>query len=212
MSAIAPDLINTAAALWSEGFTATQIGERLGLTRNKVIGLASRNRQLFPGRTEGAAEKEQQELAQIESLWGTGKTQAEIAQSLGKSFSTVNKMIRSWPERFPKRSKKDLNSVKAAAKPKAVDVPSPPPRRKPDPSVFSPIEGTTPVLLWEAPNSACRWPVSTADAPEKAVCLHVCGVDAVHGRYCAHHAKLSFGPGTASEREADRLLLALGGA
>ncbi|WP_019997282.1 GcrA family cell cycle regulator [Aureimonas ureilytica] len=209
-SVFTPELVSTAAALWSEGLTASQIAKRLGVSRNGVIGVASRNRQLFPGRGEGAAEKEQKDLAEVELLWAAGRTQVEIAEVMGRSASSIHKIIKSWPDRFPKRSKKEVLGDYAVQVQDTASIP--PPRRKPKPSAFSPIAGLTPMLLWEAPANACRWPVSTSDNPEKAVCLHVCGDRAAHGPYCSHHARLSTGPGTAPERNADRLLLVLGSA
>ena len=44
--------IASAAKLWTEGHSATVIGKRFKATRNAILGLAHRNRALFPERTK----------------------------------------------------------------------------------------------------------------------------------------------------------------
>lgn len=50
-----PARTEEAARLWAEGWTASQIAERLEITRNQLIGKANRRRDLFPRRKEQAS-------------------------------------------------------------------------------------------------------------------------------------------------------------
>lgn len=60
-----------------------------------------------------------------------------------------------------------------------------------------PLPDTTPVPLVDLETGMCKWPV-TEDRPHL-----FCGA-AANGVYCEHHAALSFGLGTISERMAAR--------
>lgn len=45
--------IEYVAGLWAKGWSQGQIAADLGVTRNKIAGIASRNRDLMPARTQG---------------------------------------------------------------------------------------------------------------------------------------------------------------
>jgi hypothetical protein len=50
MSTWAEEEIAEASRLWNDGFSAARIAEKLGRTRNMVVGIAMRNREMFPNR------------------------------------------------------------------------------------------------------------------------------------------------------------------
>jgi hypothetical protein len=53
MSAWTEQEISAASEFWKAGLSASQIGAKLGRTRNMVVAKASRHRDLFPGKQAG---------------------------------------------------------------------------------------------------------------------------------------------------------------
>lgn len=53
MAAWTQDQIKYVAELWARGWSQGQIAADLGVTRNKIAGIAGRNRDMMPARTQG---------------------------------------------------------------------------------------------------------------------------------------------------------------
>lgn len=59
-----PERVAQAADLWSRGMSASQIGARLGCSRNAVLGLRHRNKAQFAARREAPTPAKLEELAE----------------------------------------------------------------------------------------------------------------------------------------------------
>lgn len=68
-------------------------------------------------------------------------------------------------------------------------------------SAWQPLPGTTPVALVDLDHGACKWPIGK-ESPYR-----FCNAP-TDGPYCPHHADMSVGRGTESERAAHRARLA----
>lgn len=107
-----------AARLYATGLSYGQIGKRMGRSTNAIAGLAARNRDLFPKRSNDdahsnvavrmqmQAEQKKQADAQKQrliALWAEGESVRNMARKTGLSAVSLNTMILDDPASFPPR-------------------------------------------------------------------------------------------------------------
>lgn len=107
--------IAIAEKMWGEGYTASAIGERLGVSRGSVTAMASMYRARFPARLGPSAKKmgkakggrklpvSAQWLRIASELWKQGMTAHAIAVATGvSSGAAYHRIHKTHPELFPK--------------------------------------------------------------------------------------------------------------
>lgn len=198
-------VIDRAADLWSRGHTAAEIAAALGLPSKAAMQMmASRNRALFPARGK--------------SFCGTRGRAAERARSEAKGGAVPE-------DRTAARGKEKREAASRAAPEPPAEAPAKAAVTRPSArlaglvAVTRPAEpvpsgrlyrhrgkalpGSRPTPFLALGAFQCSWPlvdlddVTTADMP-------CCGGRTEGGPYCAGHAAVSAGAGTASERKAGR--------
>lgn len=192
----APEIIDHAAQLWASGMDATQIGNEIGVNRNKMLGIMHRNRGKFPKRGELWPRSAIDKAAE---LWDQGVSVAMIGLALGYTKGQISGMMKRNRERFPakKTGRKRADDKKTVSVDRIMAKKSP----RNDPvnrmSKFNPNAGSKaawykdPELdefeLSRLPgvplmdNDGCMYPL-TSEGPHL-----FCGHSRFKGRYCAHH-------------------------
>ncbi|QXV73548.1 GcrA-like cell cycle regulator protein [Rhizobium phage RHph_X2_30] len=196
------DTVTTAAKLWIDGKTITQIGHHFGVSRSAVAAMIYRNRDKFPQKTTGRVVKRahavgvklgtfhwtDEVLQRASAMWKHGDTAKHIAGVLGvneRSFLSVTNRYRGmFPTRLERRPRKpqepmlDFVDQEAGAERRALDL-----------AQFQ-IADTTPVRFVDLGAWQCRFPLEAVEAvsgPETPCC----GVHAGVGNYyCATHRKV----------------------
>lgn len=106
--------------LQQKGLSASKIAAKLGVSRNAIIGVFYRHRDIFPAsETRRPASKPRGgdpfwteiRLSEAAALWNTGQSKFVIAAALGCSEKAVEGAVRRHPGRFEARQKR----VRAAA-------------------------------------------------------------------------------------------------
>ena len=116
-----PETIDEAAALWNDGgYSAEEIGRRLGVSRNAVIGLAHRKRALFRAKTTAPLTRRERPRRKPAANTNVSVAPALIAPNWNSSMfrkkvqaqpvtsASVGEMVEAWitrngePRRFPR--------------------------------------------------------------------------------------------------------------
>ncbi len=103
--------IKKASRMWKKGHSASEIGALFDVSRNVIIGLASRNRELFPAKAktkvqldaENAENAAAIDLELMVEMWEAEKTTNAIADSFGVHVRAIKKVIRQHRSMFKKR-------------------------------------------------------------------------------------------------------------
>lgn len=180
------ETIEAAARLWQAGLSASQIASRFpGMTRNGMLGLAHRNRDLFPARPrpKGAAPYNKSSSRDASRVSPARPARPRKADD-GRASSSV-------------LAAEGLRDARSGLRPAAVTLAARiPPIADPIPFLRAVDEGGCLFFAgdWKAP--------SGPDMP-------VCGAPRLEGRgrYCKHHAAASVGEGSRSEQNATRALM-----
>lgn len=189
--------IAEAAELRKMGLSAGKIAERLGRTRNAIIGIMTRNRALFPKGKPGTPVRREPkekpapapsgrewtgaEIGTAALMWGKGATVAEIAAKIGRPASRVYYYVAQHPKQFPVRLKiksfepGPLLSRKMEAPPAAPEC--------------------QPVTLFDRRANQCHFPLWENYGPKPTADSLYCG-GAAQGEsdYCAFHHQLMYRP------------------
>lgn len=151
-------------ALWAEGLSTAKIGERMGITKNSVIGRA--HRLGLPGRASpiqaagprdlrAVRERVENRRKRVVDLDKEGRATGEIAAMLGVHITTVREALAA------------LGRARPAGR-----------RRAPLPAKVEPVPAQ-PVRIGR---STCRWPIGEPRTPS----FRFCEAPAVQGKsYCA---------------------------
>ena len=183
--------IKKASRMWRSGHSASEIGALFDVSRNVIIGLASRNRGLFPAKAKTREENEAENARNAEAIdlelmaemWEAGKTTNEIALSFNVHMRAVQKVIRQNRAMFKKRPRSGIfgyrkgSEVKSTPKP-AFDFKTPP-------SAYDEARLPFSKTLMDLKAFECKAPLNDGSpylfCAEKAV-----------GSYCQHHTHRFF--------------------
>lgn len=179
------EIVEVAVALWKDGLTASEVGEKIGATRNMVIGKMHRlkigadQRQISPARVKPIARYGEawsdQEVDTLRQLRQQGRTLAQIAKALGRSQKSVEKKVVRL-----KVEKIKAPVIKIASKPKPRPVA--PSMVRPD-RVYS---------LFELRPSTCHFPFGDPRDDDFGFCGQP--VSALDRPYCACHRAVVYQP------------------
>lgn len=202
--------IDRAAELWAGNVPLRQIAAALGRSASGVRDLARRLPERFPRRDHARVQCLQGAgLERAAALWAGGTSIPEIALQCGEAEGAVRRLINARRDLFPRRPPGRPAFAKASAgRPSLVSTPtvSAVPLKSSIAKAFLPLAGSSPVPLVEV--SGCRWPVDPSGSnPLTSAVTLFCDAACVEGKsWCAVHAEMAFGRGTASERYAGRTL------
>lgn len=191
-----------ASKLWKEGYNVRQIIEamQLPVSRNSVISIANRNRELFPKKQPGSHWKSRakvinvyaegeagqpriwtdERLVEAADLWNSGMFAPELANRMGITLSSMKNAIRRNPDFFKKKEKGWVYSPKLTFSffssvpkpPKPVEIT----RHDNEPESLN-------VSMVDIEPMACRWPTSGTGAD-----MRFCGHKTTRSYfYCEHH-------------------------
>ncbi|MCB8835959.1 hypothetical protein [Aurantimonas sp. VKM B-3413] len=113
-----------AETLWAEGHSMGEIGTAIGRTRQAVRSFILNHLDRFPEpdpavrqarKDATAAAEERRKVALVAPLWRDGATQAEMATALGRTVSTVQRLMRTYPEDFARSDEADGVSARRQA-------------------------------------------------------------------------------------------------
>lgn len=177
------------ARLWDLGFTGSQIGARLGKTRNAIIGKVNRmkiNRNARPSppipiEGRNGTPWTEEELASLRQMRADGTIMAVIAKKLSRSFNSVKRKCESLQIRAPRAAYSPQRTVERIV------------ARIETPCEVIPLER----LQWDS----CRFPFGDPGAADFGFCGHI--VDRPGLPYCKNHHALAYVRGS-SMREKNR--------
>lgn len=192
------EIIDRASKLWKDGRSAREIAEDIGVTRNSVLSIMHRYRELFP--KLGITSRQAIERGLIDkavALWNEGASVKIIALETGLTPGQVSGLTKRKRELFKKRDlkKRDLTlhrvnrSMKAKKSPRNDKVnrlskfnPNAGPKEaKYEDPALDEFELSRLPGLPLVDNDGCMYPL-TAEGPHL-----FCGHLRFKGRYCEHH-------------------------
>jgi len=173
-----PDELATLLQMQMEGCSARAIGDRIGRTKNSVIGRLHRM-----GFCKPAAQKRDRwqadKIATLKTMISAHTSADVIAHTLGVTQSAIRSKLRR--EKLP-----PIHMLNAGHKRVVI-------RRPPNPQ--EPV--SLRLSIFDLKSTTCRWPHGAQGS------LHYCGHDAPIDRaYCDYHHELAHCKGTYSERRA----------
>ncbi|SUE43372.1 GcrA family cell cycle regulator [Roseomonas gilardii] len=162
------EAIETLQALWAEGHSTAEIGRRMGISKNAVVGKAHRlnlSARPSPIRREEAGEARVAEPAMP-------RVAAEAPRP-------------ATPPMAPPPAPRPAAAAPAAVTPAA---PAPAPRSAPAPR--APVAAPPVVRPFQRSGArTCCWPIGEPGTPE----FRFCTAEAVQGRpYCSEHASIAY--------------------
>ena len=183
--------IAKAAALWEEGLSASGIGDKLGVTRNAVIGVVHRNRELFRRRRLEGAKVDKEQVRPSKAISLVHRSPDKRAPAGGASATL--------PKPMPARPKGILDSLFPGNAPSGPVPGSTGIYQHRDRSVSD-----TPARAFHAVQAGeCRWPLTNFGDPDSAD-MPCCASPTDGKVYCPTHSSISRGRGSAGERAAAR--------
>jgi GcrA cell cycle regulator len=201
-------------ALWKEGYSATVIAARIGgVSRNAVLGLMNRNRELFP-RRRGQQSASARPAASRSAGQGVTRRHVQARETRGGAGDDCSVGKRgAWPPADIGGVSARLHRPSAGADVAPVNNPasadaSVEKRAIPRATAARPFPHRGMVLEGGAPEGVpfvaltywqCAWPLvefEDADAPDMPCCgRRRRGADAPTSPYCAEHAAIARGEG-----------------
>lgn len=176
--------------MWRNGHSASEIGALFDVSRNVIIGLASRNRDLFPAKAKTREENEADNARNAEAIdlelmaemWEAEKTVSAIAESFGVHVRAVKKVIRQNRAMFKKRVRSGIWHKNAPENRFGTEPPRPP---KILSSAYDEARLPFSKTLMDLKAFECKAPLNDGSpylfCAEKAV-----------GSYCQHHTHRFF--------------------
>lgn len=197
------DMISRIRALWAEGHSTAEIGRRMGVTKNAIVGKAHRLalpprpspiRKMADGTTIAPrAPRSPRPELQHRPSYAPRPAQgmmgyAPAAPTAGgrPAFPGASPLSTSFSPGFssgegePPRARSDIAAGTAEDRTEQDQQHRPAP--------FRPV-AATPVRTGGSRLQPCCWPIGEPGTPE----FHFCGADAVTGRpYCAEHVQVAY--------------------
>ncbi|KXV73657.1 GcrA cell cycle regulator [Acetobacter malorum] len=165
--------------LWAEGLSTAEIGRRLSITKNAVVGKA--HRLSLPPRPSPIRRSDKTKVAGTE----TAAKAAPVAAASAK-------------EKAPQATAPVADSKPAAAAAPAVDAPAPKAEAKPAKAPAAPRASAKPKTSLRSISDpepkkrrgpSCCWPIGDPGTPG----FHFCGATPLPGKpYCAEHAQIAY--------------------
>lgn len=187
--------IAKAEEAWRAGSAASEIARLVGRSRSAVLGLMHRCRSRFPMRTTLSTPPEPRPVRV------RAKREATPART-----KPVEAPAHPTPKAEPAR-------VKAVSRQAVPPVPVEPPAHAEQPAAGgkyrhrdNPVLESRPTPFMALAADQCHWPLVDFDDRSGAD-MPCCGAKTVRGLYCGPHANRAAGPGTRTERHAERSLL-----
>ena len=161
------DIIVRLRALWAEGLTTAEIGRRLGISKNSVVGKA--HRLDLPARPSPIRRDVVHNVQR--RVPAPRRVQGATLPPLSMAIST------------PSRSPVSANLDRALTRAMESTVDSSRPVAAPRPGLVSPASRPVPR------GAVCCWPIGEPGTPA----FHFCGAAAMSGKpYCAAHAGIAY--------------------
>lgn len=201
--------VTKAYRMWRDGISASAIARKLGpeFTKNMVLGLANRKREMFPARKKAKkmSVKIDVDIDAVAKMWNdTPMTSAEIGKMFGASATFVRSLAGKYPGKFVKRPS---GGSKPSQKAKKTPITA---------TWFKPARDSVslPVVSYKSPeldeyetarlpgvlmvdNKGCNWPLNEGGP------FLFCGCEKYQLKpYCRYHVIKARGEGTPSERSA----------
>ena len=193
-----------ASKLWKEGYNVRQIIEAMELpvSRNSVIGVATRNREMFPKKQPGSHWKSRpkivnvyvegeagqprvwtdERLIEAADLWNSGMFAPELANRMGVTLMSMKNAIRRNPDYFQKKQKGWMYAPKLTFA-FSGSIPKPPKPIEIEREINEPE--SLKITVNDIGDFQCRWPTSGTDGP-----FHMCGHKATKRYfYCGYHTE-----------------------
>ena len=183
--------------LWNLGITTGEIGKRLGISKNSIVGKVHRlglEGRPSPIKKTGDDDSKAKPVAKNKAVKKTEKKEKKV-----KSAET--KEVKAEPEKKVKKEagkdkKVDSKKEEKAAKTKDVDVKVAVQIEEEDIKLIKELEAKSDkdskkenISLTELDNHTCRWPLGDP----KDVDFHFCGRKVKTGQtYCEEHAAIAY--------------------
>lgn len=187
----------------AKGMSSRAIGEKLGISRDAVLGKLFRMPELAEMKrksTKKKAHKPQTQnrtvspltpdmISKASKLWAAGRPATEIAKEIGKTSKQLLNFAYSNRDHFPHR-KQGRKAYKVKRAPSAEPAPD-----CIDPSIFLPPAGYDAERiehgkqLHELSNRCCHWPLGNGGP-----FIFCAAPTQVTNGYCEHHRKRAFKP------------------
>ncbi|KEA07148.1 GcrA family cell cycle regulator [Rhizobium rhizogenes] len=203
------ETMQTAADMWSKGHSGTEIAEKIGVSRNSMLGMADRNRERFPSRLKRPSphlgvkknkprlEWTGERLMKSAALWARNTTIPDMAKIMDVSRSAMFDAVKRYPHHFPERVRPNSGTnARAAALVRRADREGKANERADrgfDSSQLA-FPGARSVRFVDLTTQQCKFPISRADEASDAD-MPCCGIQAEDGRpYCTFHHRLAYRP------------------
>lgn len=111
--------IAIASLMWNQGFTSTEIGIRLGVSRSSVTAMAYKHRDQFPTRMSTPKKSLKppkitpEWLTTASEMWKAGHNVYGIARATGLHAATARDRIARRPEIFPDQAGEDAPAFRS---------------------------------------------------------------------------------------------------
>lgn len=188
----------TASKLWREGKSGAEIAKRLGVSRNAVLGLAHRRRDLFPatGRVSSKQTIEKRKpsmwteavLVDASCRWKRGESLDELAAATGATLSALTGLLHRRRDLFPARARAKSKRPETPVVMPVFEAVTP----KPSSNDFGrfQIAGTEPIAFADLKANQCRFPLECFEAVSGPT-TPCCGAPTNElASYCSGHRRV----------------------
>ena len=186
------ETIERLRTLWAEGHSTEEIGRRMGVSKNAIVGKAHRLR--LPSRPSPIRKQPYQDIsdrdAEITRMSANGMSIVAIAAHYKMSSKTVHRVLKRGGPRV------SLRGIQTLPRLSSLDAPPPDPRRTyvqgnrlPPVRIVEPPP-PPPVRLEPRPiGASCCWPFGDPRTPS----FRFCDVPIERGAtYCAEHRAIAY--------------------
>lgn len=195
--------IRQAAKYWRSGLSGAQIAKQMGVTRGAILGLAHRNRDLFPSAGKKAAPRKpmsgrkpsqwtEEILTAASRSWKAGAGIGEIASAAGATRAAMLGQIHRRRDLFPirKTKRQPKQRIKSSAPAMPVFEPACPSVQSVNDLSRFQIAGSEPVAFIDLGRRQCRFPLECMEVVSGPQTL-CCGAKTEDlASYCVGHRRV----------------------